>query len=388
MISKILIAYNFFLKGSYEFNIPKKKDILIFDSVGSEYICEYLKKYDFSVMETRGGVINIYVLIMSLLKIKIFLSNPIKSYLFSYIKCTSPKIVITFIDNSYIFYEISSYFPNIKTIFIQNGIRDEVFFHMLPTKKTFKVDHMLVINDAFGKLYKKKIAGDTETIGFFKSNLYEVKKKENDNKYVLFISQYINKIDSKIKSLYLKDRKPFEWCETLQNEIKLIKLVDLWCKQNLIKLIVAGGEGEFIDEEYDYYKKHLKLSDWDFINTNKKNSYDQVDQAEVVITLDSTLGYESLVRGNKTLFFATRKYEEQILYPFGWPIRLDSEGFFWTTHSDKKEFDRIMNQIFNLEKNRWEKLLSQLNPDLFIEDSGNIKFNLLLKNILKEKQTC
>ena len=45
-------------------------------------------------------------------------------------------------------------------------------------------------------------------------------------------------------------------------------------------------------------------------------------------------------------------------------------------------------KIFNLGITRWKKLLNQLNPDLFIEDSGNIKFNLLLKNILKEKQTC
>jgi len=388
MISKILTAFNFFFKGSYKFNVPKKNDVLIFDSVGSEYIYEYLYDYDFSVLETRGEVINIYVLIMSVLKIKLFLSNPIKSYLFSYIKCVSPKLVITFIDNSRIFYEISSYFPDIKTIFIQNGIRDEVFFHILPTKKTFKVDHMLVINRAFGELYKKKIAGRTEVIGYFKSNFYEINKKNNNNQYVLFISQYENKVNSKIKNLYLKNRNPFEWCETLQNEIKLIQLIDLWCKQNSIKLVVAGREVEYIDEEYDYYKKYLKLSDWDFTNTSKKNGYDQVDKAEVVVTLDSTLGYESLARGNKTLFFVTREYEEQILYPFGWPIKMDSDGFFWTTHSDKKEFDRIMNQIFNLGKPHWKKLLGKLNADLFIEDSGNMKFKLLLKNILKEKQTC
>jgi surface carbohydrate biosynthesis protein len=44
-------------------------------------------------------------------------------YSIAYIKIFKPKFVFTFIDNNVDFYKIARYFPEIKFIAIQNGLR-------------------------------------------------------------------------------------------------------------------------------------------------------------------------------------------------------------------------------------------------------------------------
>ena len=54
-----------------------------------------------------------------------------------YAKIVKAKIVITFIDNSFSFYLLKNNNPNLKTIFVQNGLRAIAgdIFLKLETKK-------------------------------------------------------------------------------------------------------------------------------------------------------------------------------------------------------------------------------------------------------------
>ena len=72
------------------------------------------------VLFTRGEKINLFILLKCLLKNKLDVNN----YLKEYIKYVNPKLILTFIDNSRIFYSIHK-IANCKTAFVQNGIRSE-----------------------------------------------------------------------------------------------------------------------------------------------------------------------------------------------------------------------------------------------------------------------
>ena len=58
------------------------------------------------------------------------------------------------------------------------------------------------------------------------------------------------------------------------------------------------------------------------------------------ISLNATLGYESLARGNKTFFLNVndRDLDCKSFLQFGYPENLPAEGYFWTNKLIKDEF--------------------------------------------------
>ena len=128
MIRKILLIFKIFLKAKYIFSNPKIKQILIFDGNTSKELRHVLSGYNYSILETRiNRVREIY------LSKEIFYSfinnlqkNIFNSYLLSIIEQINPRIIFTYIDNSYRFSEFSKLRGNkYKFIALQNGARYE-----------------------------------------------------------------------------------------------------------------------------------------------------------------------------------------------------------------------------------------------------------------------
>ena len=80
----------------------------------------------------------------------------------------------------------------------------------------------------------------------------------------------------------------------------------------------------------------------------KRDTYKIIDETKVLISIDSSLGYESIARGNKICVFSVRPDK----YPtnsskFGWPFKLKDKGFFWTNSLEYSEFERVLKDTFN-----------------------------------------
>ena len=121
--------------------------------MGAETLMPYLAKYFVTTMTVRGESINIPCLLRGMLKPRFWTGKPIIAYTEAYIQVVLPKVVITFIDNNSGFYEISKSFPDIKTIFIQNGMRSMEAFYGIVKSNNYHVDYMLVHGSAIGKYY-------------------------------------------------------------------------------------------------------------------------------------------------------------------------------------------------------------------------------------------
>ena len=147
---------NFYLKAvqfvkrppSIQWGRPKKCDILIFDAMGSDYLKNIIdqKKYKTSTLETRLESINIFCILDSFTNGKFWHMGIFKSYLNSYIKLCSPRIVITFIDNNRRIYEISKIFPKIKILVVQNGRRGKAndLFSFNYSVESWKADYVFI----------------------------------------------------------------------------------------------------------------------------------------------------------------------------------------------------------------------------------------------------
>ena len=108
-----------FLSHKKVFRKPRKAKILIYDSTGYEDISSYFDKNNVEIFDKRNEI-NLYVLALSVLKFKF----DIESYKKIYLNLVDPEIAVTFIDNDRGFYNLKKINSKIKTIFIQNGYRD------------------------------------------------------------------------------------------------------------------------------------------------------------------------------------------------------------------------------------------------------------------------
>ena len=118
-------------KAKYYFLLPEKKDILIFDTNGADLIKSILPKNSYHILPTRYESLNFLFLINCLFSFQIRM----RSYLQKYVDYINPKILITYIDNNPLFYELK--LKHGKKFFIQNGRRTalDIFFSKNKLKK-------------------------------------------------------------------------------------------------------------------------------------------------------------------------------------------------------------------------------------------------------------
>jgi surface carbohydrate biosynthesis protein len=114
--------YQFFIAPPKIWKLPKRSDVVIYDASGEELLLPYLSGYDVEVIPLRGESVNIQCLLRAMLKRRFWTVKPLQVYAETFVEITSPKAVITFIDNNVNFYTLSHLFPDTKTIFIQNKV--------------------------------------------------------------------------------------------------------------------------------------------------------------------------------------------------------------------------------------------------------------------------
>jgi len=330
--------------------------------------------------------VNISCLLCGMLKVSFWTGKPLRAYVHAYIQMTSPKLLITFIDNDINFYEISHCFPSMKTMFVQNGSRSEVgdVFDGLVRSDNYHVDYMLVHGSAIGNYYKKYISGSMLEIGSLKNN--EVLKEPwAGDKSILFVSQYTERPKHGDVFVNASDGASYTWDQFYFAEIQVIKFLNNWCLKNN-RILEIGGRG-FNEEcnEKNFYAEYLTDCEWKFIPRNDLySSYKLADVAEVVVFIDSTLGYESIGRGNKTASFSCRgsSLGDDKGSKFGWPLELPDNGLFWTSLVNESEFCRVMDYLISVSDADWDETLQYFKNELMNYDFGNTKFVKLLDEIL------
>lgn len=362
---------------------PKKSEILIYDACGAEHLAPYLVGYSVEIISLRRESVNVPILLMSILFLD-FWKGEKQAYIDSFIRMVSPKLVITYIDNSIDFYTISKRFPNIRTMFVQNGSRGEigdVFGHLVKSDD-YKVDFMLVHGAAIGRYYRKFISGTTMVIGALKNNEIRKFTGVNDGS-ILFISQYFAKPKTCEPSWIETNGTPIYWNQFFKAEMQVLPFLDKWCSENHRLLRICGREYDPQGAENEFFSNYLTDCRWEYLPKSVKySSYELVDTAEIVVFIDSTLGYESICRGNKTASFSCRGgslMNEST--KFGWPMGLPEFGPFWTNESSDIEISRIMDYLSTVGDEEWKQIHQKYLPELMEYDPGNSRFFKLMREL-------
>jgi surface carbohydrate biosynthesis protein len=316
IFKKILTFLKLITKAKYVFREPLKKDLLIFDGESIEELKYILSSFKYEVLETRVYRIKTIYITPKIIYLTFINNNKdlFNSYLLTILDLVRPKVVFTFIDNSFKFSKFASLRQKkYKFLALQNGARyehkifTELFKKRIINKKfNFFIPYFL----CFGKneiedfkKYKQKI-NDFSKVGSLKVSNFILAQKnkkisnlkpKND---ILLISD-IYCWDSIIEKLNF----PLE-----ESVAKLIKFAIKYSRENnkKFKLATRNTKDSF-KKENNFYKKNLNREEYNYLKKNiffRKGPYDTYKQmlnSKIVIGTMSTMLRENLSLGGKSL---------------------------------------------------------------------------------------
>ncbi|MCL0045712.1 hypothetical protein M1N16_05715 [Nitrospinaceae bacterium] len=387
-IKKLWRYLCYFFQTRKVWNWPQQSKVLIYDAANSAILTEYLKPWNPEILHVREEKINMQVLLKSFFK----KGRRSDSYIDCFIEKVNPCLIITTIDNAKIFYKISGRHPNIKTLFLQNGMRGyfEDIFKQLEnldsdTMSTFFVDYMLVFGSAIGEKYSQYLKGRVLLAGSIKNNFVP---KENSSQpgVIAFIGHW--RLDRGRKNTSDVARGNFFEDIWTRPDTLIIQCLMRYARENDKRLIIIPNSdrnsSDLLSKEKDYHREIMGIEPEFSETSGPYPSYKAVDSAEIVVASDSTLAYESVARCKKTAFFAIRAtFLEKYDHAYGWPVDFPDEGPFWTNKPDPDIFIRILDYLFKVSDEQWKKDVDSTNFSSLMEyDPGNTIFKSILEKEL------
>lgn len=374
------------ISSKIEIKKPEKVDILIwgrpsFGNIFKEKNFNYLKRYKINYLDVWGESYNFKILLRCLLRLDISFLN----YANEFIKLVNPSIILSFLDNYKLFYLLKKN-KNQKKFLIQSAYRSNEFgtFNSNKPLKSDDVDYLFCHNKNIKKVYSKITKAKIFISGSFLSNNVPIKKVKK--KYdILYVSTFrLLKNNLKINgNVTLKDY--------LDAESNLIDLINSYCLEEDKKLYILPTRKRVHNEEYNFFKESIKKNkNWKFIKRTSFNydfPYKIIDQAKIVIGIDSTLLYEAFSRGVKTIFCDIRpnnKFLSKTRH-FAWPKKLKASGPFWLSKINYKDLIALINNVSNYSNFEWSKIFQKYRDDLMPYDKNNKIFKNILSKYLKKK---
>jgi len=393
-VEKIIRRFRFVRGCTLSFKKPGPRQTLIYDRSGSDLLLNILDPSRTGVLDIRGESLNVHALIRMVRRRKISLFH----YTTAYISFVKPRIIVTTTDTDINFYRLKSTFPEILTVAIQNGIRSDLgpqcdsgFFislKKLSESTHLSADFICTLGGAIATNYRACVDAKFLTTGALKNNSLEMKDGHSENE-LLFVSQYPPKWpDNSATCLYYKSY-PLSYSLVYSAELLVIQFLATYCRQNQIQLTICGKRNSDSVNERNFYSNALGDMPFEFIPSNTpSDSYKQIARSKIVVTIDSTLGYESLARAKRTAMFSIRGKltSESIGVPlddlnFGWPLELPDTGPFWTNTASEAEFSRILNYLMTVSDADWSNEIGKYTEDLMVFDPGNTVLRDLLQRL-------
>lgn len=363
-----------------DWRYPKKCDVLIYDNSGKEFINSIFDDeiYKISTLATRLESINVIVFLILITNRKYWVGKIFRSYLVMYIRLAAPKILISFTDNDRNLYEISAHLPKIKILVVQNGRRaktNDLFSEATESNK-WHADYVFVFGPQIKEIYHKYISSNFIVIGSLRNNIAQRKKKK---KIVSFISNWRRRPDGDI--FYANAT----YDQFYASEKILLEYLSKWVVSNDYDIAVVGASKRFPDCEKEFFIDQIGHNDFYFSSRENLSSYEIIDKSDFVVSIDSTLGLESLARGNRTAIFP---YRGHILgwddWLFGWPGDYPESGPFWSNIPEEEEFLRVMKFVAYSSDSYFKKISESTVCELIHYDPGNSIIKEIINKILVE----
>ena len=348
------------IKAKWVFKKPGRKKILVYDRVSESFSKIIFPKNDYEILDVRYESINMYVLLLTLLKLNHI--NFKDNYKKIYLNLVAPKIVYTSIDNNMAFFKLKNLYGKAVYISDQNGMRKNDFYkecakYNLNTKDKLGADHIFL----FGQNDKKRISmilnGKIHVLGNTKNNNYPIIERSR-KKMISSIMFICSAVDD----------------DAFEKDKKIFKNLNTFCIKKNIKLYFCSRYGF---HKKDFHKKNYAKGNWIYLpRINVSSTYKYLNKQQMVVFSHSSLGYEGLSKGLKCAVF----HES---FPIkGNPIKYPKSGVFWSNSKNYYDLEKVLNRVINFPNKRWKKIALRYSNEILNYDPMNIKKKKIIRKAL------
>jgi len=356
---------------------PKRVTTVVYPpGKSSDLLLQYLDPAETQVINPWGKRLNFPALIYMAFSRK----RTRFDYLISYLKLARPKYLITTSDNDLSFYRIKSLLPRITTISIQNGLRanyssapGQGFIESIKRESGLSSDYAITFGVAISELLKTHIATNTFVAGSLRNNTFDAIGVAEESDLIMYVSQLPNhETENSSMVAYYQGHK-ITYSEFYSAEKIICNQLAEYCSNNQLRFEICGKQSSTFSHESEFFKPHKVSS-----RNTPLGSYEQLVRANLIVTLDSTLGYELLARGKRVVFVGGRFALHHDLavrnmegIKFGFPLNEPSNGPFWTDNLSGAQITELLDQVRSMSRDEWFMQVNQY-KDLFMKfDPGN-----------------
>lgn len=379
------------------FRLPARAHVLVFDRFGTQGLMPLLSPGNYTVFENRQSELNLWVVLLTIIGFRFSW----RDYCVTYIRLARAKIVITCIDSNATFYSLKAALPNVYFVAVQNSIRGNAspvkngdLWSMLKRSEYQPptVDLVATFGQAHSDLYKQHIRCDTVEIGSTRNNMVSapLKKSPNTPCRVGLISGYVEfprRAESPSDFVsniawYYEDRE-VTVSDYVTADKQVAALIASASQAEGWDFRIVGKRPPDLPFEREFYANACGSAPHLFMPKQAEDfSYNTLDQCDIVVTVDSTLGYEMIARGSRVLFVTARAHllggpgSEQ--YRFGFPRDFGNEGPFWTSTLDAQHLARVMKSLLAMSDREWHDASEFVRQDLMVFDPDNTKLRAII----------
>jgi surface carbohydrate biosynthesis protein len=374
------------------FALPKGQQVALVDASGFNILNKYIPEKDISIIDLEQ--MNIF----AALRMFVAGKKSLFDYTVAYIKIFKPQFVFTFLDNNVNFYKLAAIFPKIKFIAIQNGQRANYanqmgfgFFDLLENesaKNTLSAHVICVLGTTAADQYTQYIQAKPVVTGSLKNNLIGNQIPPTERFDIVYVSQHAPFEIPNSEVEFFFGNTPITASAFYTIEQKIVRFLAGHSKRVNQSFAVLGKRTDSSPYERDFFSSAASPNTVRFIpRTSETSTYEFCNSASLIVTADSTIGYEFLARGNKVVFLSGRtnavsnELSREIHdTDFGFPLEVGTSGPFWTNMASESEFEQVIGSVQSMSDAQWASAISPYNDVLMAYQPGNSAFIQMLRS--------
>jgi surface carbohydrate biosynthesis protein len=388
-----------------QWRLPQKCDVVVFDRFATQGILPVLCQTRHTVFENRQSHLNLW----ALLRMIVCFHFSWLDYCVAYLQCTRANVVITGVDSNPVFYRLKHRLPGVVFIAVQNGIRgsgsprqsgDLWSALRSPNSPHPSVDIVATFGTAHSRQFREHIDCQTIEIGSSRSNAIPLSRKSGPQlrRQIALISNFSGLPhiglfpDGNVAetAMFLGTRQ-VSAREYFAADAQVAAILARICQRQGWDFNIVGRRNESFPSERRFFEFACEGLPFTFIAKSfEESSYLTLDHADLVVSIDSTLGYEMISRGQRVLFIQARAEllggPESKQFSFGFPGSYPKEGPFWTSKLDLSEISSRLNSMLGLTFDQWREASCFATSELMVSDPNNGKLSALLDSLLTPRK--
>ncbi|MGA1572174.1 MAG: LA_1612 family putative O-antigen biosynthesis protein [Ilumatobacteraceae bacterium] len=380
---------------------PARCELVVFDRYATQGILPLLPEFRHVIFENRRTQLHLWALVKMFARLRCSWID----YCIAYLQLTGASVVVTGVDSNPLFYRLKHRLPGVSFVAVQNGIRGTGspvkagdLWTALASHGAHRpsVDVVATFGTAHSNQFREHIDCQTIEVGSTRSNAIPISEKPATTIpiRIALISNFsglphVGVFDDGTvdeMAMYLGER-PVTAREYFSADAHVASTLSRICEREGWDFTVVGRRDASFGSERRFFEEACRGSRFSFVpKTSEESSYVTLDMADLVVSIDSTLGYEMIARGQRVLFVQARAEllggSESRQFAFGFPGTYPNEGEFWTRSLDAGHITAKMHELLALSDTEWVAASRFVASELMAYDSNNERLSALLNSLL------